>query len=424
MIYYGAGAYAEANIAQWLSAGCVPACFADADSNKHYSFVDAPTGEKFKILPLHEALDLYPEADIALSVSRTSYTSVVDDLYSRGIPHSRMSDPMGSKGSASHCKLIGRYFNYTGVSFATCCEPMREVLASVGDIEEDIAHYRLYCEQLNARLRDGILTSCAGCYRLETGADEDELAIDSICLSTGLLGGDSCNFKCSYCDFANNDWVDCNKGDRPDVLSLIKYISDKMSIKRLDYASGEITVSEYRDEIFRIWKKMHWKGYILTNAAVYSKGIDELLRSGLVKVNISLDAGNAATFVKVKGVDCYQKVVRNVERYAQSAQAGQIQLKFIVIEGVNDNPENIDSFVELARKCNAEVVISLLFRASSESHTTQSSANVYSAVKRLAKASAQEGVDFSLKLNSIFPNDFDSWEKEGLLIEHDDYRPF
>jgi len=82
----------------------------------------------------------------------------------------------------------------------------------------------------------------------------------------------------------------------------------------------------------------------------------DLLHEGQIHLRTSLDSGTAETFAKVHGVDCFDRVVENLSRYAESG--GEISLKYIVLDGYNCNETDVVAFVEIAKKINADVDIS------------------------------------------------------------------
>jgi sulfatase maturation enzyme AslB (radical SAM superfamily) len=142
------------------------------------------------------------------------------------------------------------------------------------------------------------------------------------------------------------------------VLEILHFISKKIEPQDfyLHYACGEITVSPYCNEILELWKQHNWEGAVLTNAAIYDNKIADLLQYGKIKLNCSLDAGTAETYSKIKGVNCFDKTVENLTKYA--ATGGVIELKYIFLKDVNDNVTEIKQFLDIAAKLNANVVIS------------------------------------------------------------------
>jgi molybdenum cofactor biosynthesis enzyme MoaA len=138
------------------------------------------------------------------------------------------------------------------------------------------------------------------------------------------------------------------------------------------------------------------------------KKIGDLLNDQLIFLNVSLDAGTADTFAKIKGIDCFDKVIKNLEKYAA---VGNIQLKYILLEGINDNKNDIDDFVAIAERINANVQISRDNRKS----FTRMSERGYSAILRLTRQCTAQSVQYFM-IKDYFVMYIDRLKREGLLI--------
>lgn len=81
----------------------------------------------------------------------------------------------------------------------------------------------------------------------------------------------------------------------------------------------------------------------------YSEHLAELMRRGMVYVIWSLDAGTRETYRKVKQVDAFDNVMRNVRRYiGQDAYGGKlVTAKYLIVEGINDNEAEFDAFLKV-----------------------------------------------------------------------------
>ena len=75
-----------------------------------------------------------------------------------------------------------------------------------------------------------------------------------------------------------------------------------------------------------------------------------------VSINVSLDAGTSCTFAKIKGGGWFEKVLQNLEKY--SSTGGSLELKYILLEGINDNEAEINSFISIATKLTKQVLLS------------------------------------------------------------------
>jgi pyruvate-formate lyase-activating enzyme len=288
---------------------------------------------------------------------------------------------------------------------STCCASQMMKWPSTGNFKGDIERYYAFCKELSDNLNNGVPTSCDGCYELRDGRSDDDFKIVEIGLTTGLPGGDTCNFKCSYCAYEEN-LGGCDRNDN--VYEIIQQIDKLLDIKILSYSCGEITVSPYRHEILRYWISKKWKGSISTNGAICMQEICDLLRNRLIMVSISLDGGTANTFAKIKGVDCFEKVKKNVEKYA--ATGGDISLKYLLIEGVNDNKADIDGFMAIAARINAHVVIS----RNSKMAFTKMSEKEYSMVLQLVQQCKDKNLKYAIFANFFAAVDIDRLKKDGV----------
>ena len=93
LVFYGAGLFAQSNIGEFVNMGYEPVCFADADTNKHFGTVSTQDGKGFVILPLSEAINRYPDYELIVTVIKSSYAKVRDELIESGIEPDRINMP-------------------------------------------------------------------------------------------------------------------------------------------------------------------------------------------------------------------------------------------------------------------------------------------------------------------------------------------
>ena len=403
IIFYGAGQYAKSNLERWLSEGLIPTCFVDKDERKHHKYIKTSYGSygneiQFEILPLKEAIERYPEYQIIITIALEPY-SAYQELLESGIPQERLHYT-GPKW----CPEIGNYFVIHGPGIQTCCSKQALCLPSKGNINDDLALYQQYCSQLSNSLRAGLFTSCTGCYMLHDGISEINMKIKEVNVSSGLPGGDHCNFKCSYCTYGE----DINKYTYKDnVLEILLHISNIVQLEKIHYNCGEITVSPFRDEILSLWEKNIWKGEVLTNGSIYNEKIADLLQKNLITLQCSIDSGTKGTFARIKGADCFDKVINNLKKYSETN--GSIYLKYIILEGINDNNADLDGFVAISKEINAKVVISRDNRISSAMTKSE-----YSAVLRLTEQCKLAGIPYSFVLDYV-DKDLDRLRSDNLI---------
>ena len=92
--------------------------------------------------------------------------------------------------------------------------------------------------------------------------------------------------------------------------------------------------------------------FIMINTAAvdYSKWIRKAIELKRSAPTISLDAGTRETYKKIKNVDCFKKVIKNIKKYQKGLDPirnSLIGLKFIFIPGYNDTLEEIQSWLKI-----------------------------------------------------------------------------
>jgi uncharacterized radical SAM superfamily Fe-S cluster-containing enzyme len=361
IIFYGAGGYAMLKFNKWKAAGLLPVCFADTDEKKHYTkFAIADNnyneGEEYEILSLNAAIERYPDYLLYLSVGCEMLRDVTDFLVERGIPKERINFADSVEWRRG-CWQLGKQIVFNN-SLSTCCTwEHAELLELSNSFKEDFARYSQYCKRMLNALRSGLPTSCDGCAFLREGFWEIEPEIELLVVCTTKR--DYCNFKCIYCfEFSRLPKDECEKR-RNYLMALIQHmseISDDPAKINVSFAVGELSISPYCDELVDCLRKSGMKIVINSNASVYKESIVELLRDCRGTLHTSPDAGTASTFTKIKGIDCFSQVVENIGHYAINGV--RIELKYIILESINDNELDICCFLDIAERVGAKVFLS------------------------------------------------------------------
>ena len=172
-----------------------------------------------------------------------------------------------------------------------------------------------------------------------------------------------CNSDCIFCD--NHVLPNAEKKtDLYDALPVLKSFIDANLITKnteIDFAGGEPTLyyrlSEMLDLLLCTGVK---KISIHTNAINYNKVIEKGIKQGIISICVSVDAGTKKIHKKVKQVDSYDKVWKNIKKYSKAKNPifkNYVSLKYIIIPDVNDNFDEIDMFVEKAIKAGVSHII-------------------------------------------------------------------
>jgi len=398
IIFYGAGNYAVENLERLELDGLTPVCFADSDVNKHNTKLG-----RYDIFPLDIAMQKFPDYVLILTLYRSSLFTVTQYLLKRGIPKERIRyvEPVEYRLECDH--LCFAMFDN---EFAFCCfSDLSKHHSSKGDFSTDILEWkRLYNELLTDK-RNGKPTVCDGCPFLKWGIYPIEpwKIIRFVSSSNSI-----CNFSCIYCF---KEYINTNTGDVliDNLFIQCKQLTDYYNDPELTViiARGEPTISFKFDEAINLLSQKSKKISIATNAFIYSETISEVAKAGVnVELCVSNDAGTPETFTKIKGLDCYETVIKNLMLYAENGI--HICLKYIILSGINDNEEDISGFTRLAKMLRATVVLSKNIVSGRKSDMTDSERFW---LKKLAVKCKEHKVNYYISKTCVSDNDRNHLEK-------------
>ena len=275
--------------------------------------------------------------------------------------------------------LASFYLNINGridsdnKAFASCCEllpdgaqvPAVSMEGSAEDILNNFINNRnsvidyLKKEGDKAKkIRKDEWLGCKKCASFQKNNWNVESAIKYVNLSAYPS---PCQCKCVYC-YACLNWENTPKVKQAyeKMFDLVE-LAEKKGLIAADadwqVSSGEITIHPYKERFLKIVENK--KVYFYTNAFIYDEDIANILRRNKnAKINISIDAGTPHTWKKIKGVDNYKEVCENLIAYRKAAiAANQIEIKYIILPGINDSKEDGEGLLKLLDLLDASYVI-------------------------------------------------------------------
>ena len=193
--------------------------------------------------------------------------------------------------------------------------------------------------------KEKTIYECQDCYHLGKYNFSGEKKISEFHFSHCR----SCNASCIYCSEGTSRGS-VNYSTYP----IIKDLMEKGYYKaggEATFQGGEPTLMQNFDELVSLFIENGTDVRIHSSGIKYSQKIREALDSDKGKIVISLDSGTSETYKKIKGVDSFNLVCGNIEKYAQNGVANII-IKYIIIPGVNDNIKEIDKFFKLMNSLN------------------------------------------------------------------------
>jgi len=336
-------------------------CIVDKDMNKQGKEFEMPDGARLFILSLDEALERFTYAKIWITPEvPVKYEIIAELLKSHSIDSDQILNYVNVSFRKS-CSFVENEILFIEDKFQVCCinkdSPSMVYNPNKSDEEllEDFEKFK--DEIINSISTGNKHPICKNCQHVKETYYSRDKRITQV--SLGSIPGTICQFNCRYCYSIKKFNIYSGRDNIKRLLTFITFLKNKNYFDKetkMILLNGEISLSPFKKDIFETVEG--YKLVIATNGEFYSEEIEAALRTGKSTVNISIDAGTADTFRVVKGRDCFYDVVENIHKYSKLAQYGQLQLKYIILPGINDNHDDAKGFVRLAYDVQAEIVVS------------------------------------------------------------------
>ncbi len=195
---------------------------------------------------------------------------------------------------------------------------------------------------------------CKGCFFLRERRQSDKVSSNFNMLN--ISHWTQCNCGCIYCarmlDSKGRIDLKPMKSEYYDMLPLLKELYRENLLDRENLTvciqGGDISVlKEFEPMVKEFLKQGINRFNILSNNIVYQPIIKKLLDINLVDYTTSLDCATREIYYKLKRVDKFRESVNNLRKYAKAKFGGCVTVKYIVIEHINDNVEEVKNFVNL-----------------------------------------------------------------------------
>ena len=355
-VFYGIASHVPESMERYISIAGRPVVFTGSDAE-----VEKFKGKKFlnayDVITLDEVLELYPENDIWITYKKANATA---KMLLKRYNHEKIHFFEADLEYKKSCSFLGHFIDYRVDNFSPCCVSNKSAIKTSGSVQERIAHWKDYVIKLADDIKNGVPNACDGCKQLKDGFYPRENGkLDYICFATNHPG-DVCNLRCSYCFVQNRFEKFKETKEGMTTYETIRQLSqlpeyDNPNIT-IELSNGEICVNKYCNEIFDILLKSKWKVRFVTNMTVYNEKFAEFLKTGrTVNVLTSLDSGTAETYKKIKQVDCLDRVVENLKKYP--LEKANLRLKYIFLEGINDNETDVDGFYRIVKDVNCKAIM-------------------------------------------------------------------
>ena len=172
-----------------------------------------------------------------------------------------------------------------------------------------------------------------------------------------------CDCHCIYCTqnrFLKKIDTKPQKSAYYDLFPIIKQFYKEKLINtkdlKVEFQGGSISVLKEFPDLVKIFLKNGVKDIkFFTNSIRYMPQIVDASKKCNVHIVCSLDAGTRETFKKLKIVDKFDDVVKNLKKYRSKSKNIEINTKYILIEGINDNLDELSKFFDVIESIGTDV---------------------------------------------------------------------
>lgn len=167
-----------------------------------------------------------------------------------------------------------------------------------------------------------------------------------------------CDCSCIYCSQKEQ----CQEQiQNYELLPIIKNLYEEKLIDKknlvVEFQGGNISVlKEFESLIKEFYSQGCEKFIIFMNAIKYLPIFDELGNKVECSFIISLDSGTKETFAKIKQVDAFEQTINNIKKLKEKPRF-YIALKYIILDNVNDNADEMKKFLSVASNVKADTVM-------------------------------------------------------------------
>ena len=204
---------------------------------------------------------------------------------------------------------------------------------------------------------------CKCCFFLRERKPEDR--ISPVFNMINISHWTQCNCGCIYCarmlDSKGKITYKAEKSEYYDIVPLIKQLYKQELLDRRNLTAciqgGDISVLKEFEPMVKEFLKNGVKTFhILTNNIVYQPIINKLMDLNKVELFTALDCATPEVYKKLKRVDKFNDSVNNLRKYAKGRENPPIIVKYIVVEHINDNIEEIQKFIDLMSDIGIKIV--------------------------------------------------------------------
>lgn len=155
----------------------------------------------------------------------------------------------------------------------------------------------------------------------------------------------NCNFRCKYCNSQNSISKDMSDKDIKEILEA----AIKNGVKRVHWTGGEPLFKNTICEFMKYAKDLGYEEQSMTtNGFFLENKVEELIGSGINRINISLDTMERNKFKDIVEMDALDKVLKGIEKMLEKTDCF-IKINMVVMK---DNIKEVTDFIHYAIEKN------------------------------------------------------------------------
>lgn len=358
IIYYGVGKNLKDYKDDFIQETGYPVCLVDRDEALHNTMFSFGNDEDRPIFSLQYVQEHYPDAAFYLTLADHNIPEVYEYLKCEGIAENRLYC-FGGKVYCLGCFNLNYYSYISSIDVRACAHPpymksffYKNDVISESDVKETVAEFEKWRIETIKKLRNGETTSCDGCSALHYGFFTKKPKIQVLGVGPNFKGGTKCNCNCFYCN--QNEIIREKSYQQLYNYDIHRIAGDLYpDLENIILADGEPSLLPHLDDLCDLADEKGWSINFNTSGIKYSQKLAETMaRNPRSNLCVALDSGTAKTYEKIKRVKTFDLVVNNLYKYHEVGV--RIFLKYILIPGINDNVDDINKFIEIAKAIKAE----------------------------------------------------------------------
>ncbi len=259
-------------------------------------------------------------------------------------------------GNSYYCKKLETTLHFLPNTIKYCCSNAEGPGVEITDFtkidkNQILAEKNKYIEMLN---NGEIPAKCKGCVEFKEKSFMDKVKEKFVEAKHDLISNiiidhfKQCDCNCIYC---SQKKLYPGVTQNYEVLPILQqlYNSNVLDAQNLtvEFQGGNISLLNEFDNIIGYLKSKRYNKYsIRTNMIKYLPAFKML--DGESILCVSLDCGSKEMYKRIKNVDAFDDVINNLKQIRKDTTV-VMQLQYIVVKDVNDNKEELEKFLKIAK---------------------------------------------------------------------------